>query len=459
MASANGTSTGSTKVAERTRWRPAASPAGDALLHFARRLEQAVPRHDDGVVGGDEVLLGAVLDRPHAFLHRGVLHGDAVHAAIGLAALLRRAVHHVVVVLVDDRPERAGNERHMDAAALAHHVELHVRQRPRRMVGEGPGEAVLVVDRHPGMGVERVVAVGRHHRVPGHDPLGDAPVVVAVLGVAARGDEQAAGGFHDLELRLLVALVVRALGVAVQRIGVHVVAVQERDVARIDAALHRLQVVALLQPLAVVAMRGRQHRPFELRQRRLQLGRPHVGPEDPAALDQRIGLQLDLLAEAALGRLRRHLDALAGVVVFPAVIGAAQPVVLVAPEPQRHAAMRAELVGQREAALGVAPRQQPLGQELDPHRRAFVLRQFLGVHRRDPVAAEHLAHRRAGAGLRGEGVLVRFEHGVLLWLSPAPRLVSAPGRGVEITTVRGRLCSTNVLIERRDDVVLGNSML
>ena len=174
------------------------------------------------------------------------------------------------------------------------------------------------------------------------------------------------------------------------------------------------------KPLGVVAMRGRQRRPFELRERRLQFRRPHIGPQNPAALDQRIGLQLDLAAEAAFGRLRRHLDALAGVVVFPAVIGAAQPVVLVPPEPQRHAAMRAELVGQRETALRVAPGQQPLGQKLDPHRRAFVLRQLLGVHRRNPIAAEHLAHRRAGAGLGRECVLLRPEHEVLLESRASP---------------------------------------
>ena len=236
---------------------------------------------------------------------------------------------------------------------------------------------------------------------------------------------QPAGGFDDLEFRLLVALVVRALGVAVQRIAVHVAGVQERDVAGVDAALHRLQIVALLQPLGVVAMRGRQHRPFELRQRRLQFRRPHVGPQNPAALDQRIGLQLDLAAEAAFGRLRRHLDALAGVVVFPAVIGAAQPVVLVAAEPQRHAAMRAELVGQREPALRVAPGQQPLGQQLDPHRRAFVLRQLLGMQRRNPIAAEQLAHRRAGTGLGGEGVLFGSEHGWLPRYPPPPEYSKA----------------------------------
>ena len=111
LASANGTSTGSTKVAERTRCAAGVEcPAAARLSASSRaRLQQPMPRHDDGVVGGDEVFLRAVLDRPHAFLHRGVLHGDAAHAAIGLAALLRRAIHHVVVVLVDDRPERAGD--------------------------------------------------------------------------------------------------------------------------------------------------------------------------------------------------------------------------------------------------------------------------------------------------------------------------------------------------------------
>ena len=38
---------------------------------------QAVARHDDSVVGGDQVLLGAVADRPHALLQRGILDGEA----------------------------------------------------------------------------------------------------------------------------------------------------------------------------------------------------------------------------------------------------------------------------------------------------------------------------------------------------------------------------------------------
>ncbi len=126
------------------------------------------------------------------------------------------------------------------------------------------------------------------------------------------------------------------------------------------------------------------------RQRRLELGRPHIGPDHVAELDAGIGLELDLLAEAGLHRLRRHVDALAGHVVFPAVIGAAQAALLVAPEPQRHAAMGAEFVHQADAALRVAERDQALGQQLHAHRRAIRLRQLGRQQRRNPVAPEQM---------------------------------------------------------------------
>src|ERR1700682_1803023 len=58
---------------------------------------QAVPRHDDAVVGRDQVLLGAVADRAHALLQRSVLHGEASDAAIGPAGFLRRAVDQIIV--------------------------------------------------------------------------------------------------------------------------------------------------------------------------------------------------------------------------------------------------------------------------------------------------------------------------------------------------------------------------
>ena len=72
-----------------------------------------------------------------------------------------------------------------------------------------------------------------------------------------------------------------------QRIGVQFAAVQERYVAGVDAAFHGLQLVALLLALSEVPMRRRHVRPFERRQRRLQIGRPHIGPDHAAALDAR----------------------------------------------------------------------------------------------------------------------------------------------------------------------------
>ena len=152
-----------------------------------------------------------------------------MNAAVGAPGLLRGAVDHVVVVLVDHGPECAGHIFDMYAAAADHGAQLFVRERARRMIGEGPGPAILVVDGRPGMTVERVVSVRRDHRVEGHDPLRDAPVEMARLSAAARADEQAAIGFDDLELRLLVSLIVGSLGGAMQRIGVQFAAVQPRD--------------------------------------------------------------------------------------------------------------------------------------------------------------------------------------------------------------------------------------
>src|SRR5690606_1537783 len=96
----------------------------------------------------------------------------------------------------------------------------------------------------------------------------------------------------------------------------------------------------------------------------------------------------------------RHIDRLTRHVVLPAVVGTAQATVLVAAEPERDAAVGAELVHQRVAALGVAPRQQTLGEELDPNRRGVVLRQFLGEQSGDPVLPEELSHRSSGTRLR-----------------------------------------------------------
>src|ERR1700745_922927 len=82
--------------------------------------QQAVARHDDAVVGRDEVLLGAVDDRSHALLDRAVLHAEALNPAIAAARFLGGAVHQIVVVLVGGRPEGAGDAFDVNALAVLH---------------------------------------------------------------------------------------------------------------------------------------------------------------------------------------------------------------------------------------------------------------------------------------------------------------------------------------------------
>src|SRR6516165_2600408 len=133
--------------------------------------------------------------------------------------------------------------------------------------------------------------------------------------------------------------------------------------------------------------------------RRLELRRTHIDPDDVAQLDARIGRQLDLPAEAARLGLGGNLGALTGDVVFPAVIGAAQPVLLVASEPERYAAVGAELVDHAHAPLRVAKRQQPFRKKLDAHRRPIRLAHLLRQQRWNPIAPKQIAHRRTWPGL------------------------------------------------------------
>src|SRR5205814_10648074 len=112
--------------------------------------------------------------------------------------------------------------------------------------------------------------------------------------------------------------------------------------------------------------------------------------------------------EVAVLGLGRHLEALAGDVVLPAVVGAAEAAFLDPAEPERDAAVRAELVDEAAPALAVAEGDQALGGDLHAHRRAVVLRQLRYVERGQPGVAKEFAGRRAGGGLRRELVDLRL---------------------------------------------------
>src|SRR5712691_8982348 len=61
------------------------------------RLQEEPARLDDGLVGGPEVLAGAVDGAPHALLHRTVLGIDPVDPREGLG-LLHAAIQQVIVL-------------------------------------------------------------------------------------------------------------------------------------------------------------------------------------------------------------------------------------------------------------------------------------------------------------------------------------------------------------------------
>src|SRR5262245_62605795 len=124
--------------------------------------------------------------------------------------------------------------------------------------------------------------------------------------------------------------------------------------ARIDAAFHRLQIIAFLQTLGDKPLRWFDLSPLQRGWRWLHARRPHISPHDSGLLDARIGFELDVLSEAAFFRLRGQIDALPGHVVFPAVVRTAQPAFFVLAKPERDPAMCAELVHQAYAALAVA---------------------------------------------------------------------------------------------------------
>src|SRR5260370_37212312 len=155
-------------------------------------LHETVARHDDPVIGGDQILLASIDDRSHELLDRGVLHGETGDAAIGNAGLLGGAVDQIIVVLVGAGPEGARLVDHVASRPVAHGGDFFLAQRAHGMVVPVPYPAVLVVDRNPEMPAGRMVAARRDHGDARHDPLPDAAIVASRPGPPAPPDPQTA---------------------------------------------------------------------------------------------------------------------------------------------------------------------------------------------------------------------------------------------------------------------------
>src|SRR3954464_14798969 len=126
-----------------------------------------------------------------------------------------------------------------------------------------------------------------------------------------------------------------------------------------------------------------------------------------------------------LGELGRLGDALAGLVVEPAVIGAAQPLILGNAAFEIDAAMGAALADQAETALAVAIKRQRLAE--DAHRLDGVRLQLPAGRDRMPVAAHQRPHPAFRSDAGQELVLLGGQHGSASFSTKTP---SPPwGRG------------------------------
>ncbi len=130
----------------------------------------------------------------------------------------------------------------------------------------------------------------------------------------------------------------------------------------------------------------------EVRKQRLGAGRAHIDEDEPAIFRHRVCRLPYVHRLAELRGFAWHVDALALRVVEPAVIAAAQPLLLDAAPFERRAAMRAMRVEGADPPLPVAEHDDLLAQQLFLPRKVA---QFVRCADRLPVAAHQLAHRAA----------------------------------------------------------------
>src|SRR3989442_8674141 len=111
------------------------------------------------------MLLGPVRDGSHAFLHRRILHGEALDAVVVAAALLLGAIDQVIVAAVGPRTERPGDQLGMNAVAVLDELDMLLRYGGGGMKRHRPRRAIFVVHGHPRMALERVAGVGGNEGV------------------------------------------------------------------------------------------------------------------------------------------------------------------------------------------------------------------------------------------------------------------------------------------------------
>src|SRR6266508_3657626 len=334
---------------------------GPMVLQGAGDLDHPPPRPNDQRVSRAQVLRGAVEDGPHALSHGHVLLANARNTRVALPRALCCAIDQVVISHVLD---------HVEPAIPNGGVRLEPLTRSRRWrpplgttpfhrqflrvhepVADFPVQRVLVVHGHI-RGEARLLThhTGRDHGVEGKQHVRDAPVIRVLTSRPPRTVGRAIRRIDNDEPRRRIRGDEVVEGARDSVLNPGSARVQKGLMHRIHLAFPALHPVARPVNDRDDLVLKTKHVRFEIGQRRRHRARPHVGPDDPVPLARRIGDRLDFGLEVRLGRLVRHVDALAAHAELPAVIDAPQPFFLAPTEEQRSATMRAIVLYQSDLA-------------------------------------------------------------------------------------------------------------
>src|SRR5262245_43303764 len=198
---------------------------------------------------------------------------------------------------------------------------------------------------------------------------------------------------------------------------------EEAQVRGIDVAVDRLQPTALAvdqRDVSIVGIGGDGG--FDLRERRCLGALTHVDENHPAALGGLVRLGPHTGGIFCLVRQVGLIEAIAVDVELPAVISAADSVILIAAEKQRRQAVRAAMIHDADTAGRVAERDQLLTEQHQTHLRAVGL-ELRGQTGGNPELPHELAHWRVAADAREEFVFGFADH----LASPALFLIGTSG--------------------------------
>src|SRR6185312_2570280 len=353
-----------------------------AFLDGFQILEKAAADLRDALVAGGKMFVLAVGD--HALAHPGdeiLIHDVAGDPAPGR--------------LVADRAV-PGRDRVLDVRLA---VLRHAREEPRHR------QRVVIVDRHAPFEM-----IAGEEGVGPQTDAADAPQFVVLVGVLA----------HPAIDETVIELVEIDLGVA-RAIGPGLAFEPHAPIRVHPLEMHRVDRVLLaLHPVARDFRNhdlGKAVLPGErLPVRHQRRGkRAEIGPDQPGMLAHRIRFDPDARFHVGVGMghvLVRLGDARAFLVIKPAVIVAAQAALLDEAIGHVGAAMAAMPVDEAPGAGKIAIQRKVFAHE--PHRLdPCGLVELAGAGDGLPIAPHQLAHRRIGAGLAQQLVLVGSQHEIL----------------------------------------------